>query len=777
MKRYIALIIRHRIIVLAVALAISLLSGFIASKGTYSSSIPKLIFGENHKGYKEYKKRIIEFTNDEMIIFIYKDNNIFSEKSIARLEKVVEKIQENPEVRRVDSLLNAQHTYSKEDTLYIEKYVDQARNQPENIDRILKNITTDSMYKKLIVSEDGEHAALIIELDPTFGLTSEHIGPLEKKILKVFDQAGFKAENLHRVGIVSSISDVVTQAAYNINRLFPIGCILLLIVVFVMFQRLWPVAITLGVSFIGVLWTVGFAVILDRQISIFVSLAPAIIMIVATSDIIHLCSAYLLELAKGKSKEEAILISGIEVGTACFWTSVTTFIGFISLTLVPAPMMKQMGLVLGFGVAVSLLLAMTLTPIFFSFLKKPEPHTYDASKAQAFLSRLLFGVKKATFHKSKLIFLLFLIILGFSIHGSTRVNIDTDFYKRFDEESRSRKDEAYYHKHFAGSNFLEIFIDSKEKEGILVPELFARTTEFQNQIKALPEVDDVLSFVNLIKNIDEEMNPEHAQNEPDTWSGNMLAQYLLLFEMSGGEDLDRLMDFDRSVMRMNVRLSENGTQFSYSTGNKVKKIADETFNNTADVEVTGLMYLFGGFVDVIIRGQIQGLCFAFFTIMAVMMLMFRSVKIGFWSMFPNILPLLVLGGYLGYSLDAVDSDTITIAMVAVGIGVDDTIHFLSRLRFESARTTDPEEALKNALQFSGRAMITTTIILSAGFLPLGLSDYYSVAIFGSLLPMTLVVAVVADILLIPAMVRLGFIQFPLKNEGDMISGYEDVVAA
>ena len=141
-----------------------------------------------------------------------------------------------------------------------------------------------------------------------------------------------------------------------------------------------------------------------------------------------------------------------------------------------------------------------------------------------------------------------------------------------------------------------------------------------------------------------------------------------------------------------------------------------------------------------------------------MIIWMKSVRIGLWSMLPNLLPILVLGGYLGLFYDEIDSDTITIAMIAIGIGVDDTIHFLMRWRFESARSTTTAEALDRTFHFSGRAIIITTVILAAGFAPFAFSDYYSVRIMGTLLPFTLVVALLADLLFVPALVKLGAIK-------------------
>lgn len=760
MKKYIIFIIGHRIAVVAVILLLTVVFGGIVSTGVYSSSIGKLLFSEDHRGYNRYRERIREFANDETVIVIYREDNLFAETSLARLEDAVDEIKAFPLVRRIDSLLNAQHTYGKADTLHIDKYAGEALKSPENARQVLQNIQADPMYADLLVSGDGRHAAVMIELEPVDELAGETVPPLVNDIMVAFEKNGFRREHLYRVGFTSTMADVVSQTEYNIGHLFPYSCAVLLLIVYVMFHRFWPVFVTAGVSFIGVVWTYGFAVILDPKISVFISITPSVIMIVATSDIVHLCSAYLLELARGREKEDAILVSGTEVGTACFWTSVTTFIGFVSLSFVPVPVFRQLGVVLGFGVAVSLILAMTLTPILFSIMKRPDAHTFNASRVQKTVGGVLAWIEHRVLRFPKAVVAVFVVVIALSVFGSSRINIDTDFYKRFTEDSRTRMDEAHYHRHFAGANFLEIFIDAPDNDGILDPEVYSKIVRFQAGVENLPEVDDALSLVNLIGTIDREMNPEYSPNKMTAWTRPLLAQYLLLFESSGGEDLDRVLDFDRKTVRMNVRLAENGTQFTFAAGNKVGRIADDVFGDSAKAEISGLMYLLGGFVDDVVSGQRRGLVFAFFTIMTMMIVVFKSFKIGLLSMFPNVLPLLFLGGWLGLFWDAVDSDTIIIGMVAIGIGVDDTIHFLSRLRFESAHAANPDEALKGALHFSGRAMVTTTVILSAGFLPFALSDYFSVGIFGTLLPMTLIVAVLGDILLAPAMAKLGAIRFP-----------------
>ena len=190
-----------------------------------------------------------------------------------------------------------------------------------------------------------------------------------------------------------------------------------------------------------------------------------------------------------------------------------------------------------------------------------------------------------------------------------------------------------------------------------------------------------------------------------------------------------------------------------------------------------MMYLLGGFVEQVIRGQRRGLHFCVhhhYGHDGLHVPVCQDRDLVHAAQYPA--PARALEAILALAGETVDSDAIIIAIVAIGIGVDDTIHFLSRLRFESAHNADPDEALKRTFHFSGRAMVTTTVILSAGFLPLGFSDYFTIRIFGTLLPMTLIVAVLADILLVPALVKLRCIRFHKSIPSYDEEGFESLFA-
>ena len=190
-------------------------------------------------------------------------------------------------------------------------------------------------------------------------------------------------------------------------------------------------------------------------------------------------------------------------------------------------------------------------------------------------------------------------------------------------------------------------------------------------------------------------------------------------------------------------------------GNEAARISQEIFGDRIDVRPTGMSFLMGDWLDEILNGQRNSLIASFLMIAVMMTFAVRSLRAGVASMLPNLLPLLCFGGFLGLFWDSVDSDGIIVAILAIGIGVDDTIHFLVRYRIERDRQSDQRMAIRRTFAFAGRAIVMTTVILVVGFLPFAWCDYLSLRMLGWFLPLTLIVAMLADLWLVPAMLTAG----------------------
>ena len=759
MKAYIRFVLRWRVAILIGMGLVTLAAGAMLTRAVVSSSFIELFLGED-PAYHRYAALAERFGTDELLLVAFEAPEVLEPELQRRLRKVARQVERLPAVAQVRTALDAQKLDGADGTITVTPYARAARSKDADRAAVLAELTQDPFARGLLISEDGRHVALVAEMTQNSGRSAEETPALVAEVRRLFEEAGYAPDDLHVVGIPAVLSSIISETYFNLERIFPIVSIVLLLMVWLLFHRFWPAAISTGVALIAVIWTMGFSVLLEPKVSVLSSMIPAVILVIAFSDVIHLCSAYLLELGAGRSKLDAVLEAGSEVGAACLLTSVTTFFGFVSLSLIPTPAFRHLGVVFGFGVAVALVIAVTFVPILFSFLPEPKPWKRGTTgRIQRWLDDLLAWTARFTTRRPVAIVVTFGLLTGLMAYGATQITIETDFTQRLDEEHPYQRDIAYFHEHFAGATTIEVFLAREGERGLLDGEAFAAIVRFQDAVAAIPGVTRVTSLVDLMRLVHGAFKDDGA---PDVLpeSSAALAQYLLLFEMSGGEDLEKMIDFDRTGMRMTATMPTQAFRETSYAAAEIEALAARMLPPEVEVEATGLVTLMGNWLGRILRGQMEGLSFAVLSIALLMMLGLRSIRVGLWSMIPNLLPLLFLFGYLGLAWDQVDSDVMALAIMAVGIGVDDTIHFLMRLKRESARSDSLAEAVSRTFQYAGRGIVLTTLILVAGFLPLAFSNYLSLWMMGTLLPMVFVVALLADLLLVPAMVALGWMRFP-----------------
>jgi predicted RND superfamily exporter protein len=753
MRSYLQFVLKFRFAILALVFSVTCAAGWQITQGVFGSSMVKLFFGQSVK-YAEYEKLMAEFGSSDVMVVAFDEAEVFSKESLTRIGKISECLEDHKDIRRVYSLSNSQRLRNVDDDLLVENYLDIVSRTPTAAKQLKREALQEENLVGLWLSKNGDSTAIGVEFVPDDSRPAESLPQLINEIYACFIENGIAQEKLHSAGVVVESSEATAVAIETLAKTVPLTSLFLVVMVFILFRRFWPVTITAGIALIAVSWTFAFSIIWDRQINIMLSAVPAVMMVVCFSDVIHLCSAYLLELKAGASKQDAIEKSATEVGVACMFTSITTFVGFISLSFVPTPAFQQLGVVLGFGVAVALLLAVTLAPIYFSLIPEPQaPTTQRRNLLQDFVD---FVARQSLFLSTrfpKIIALAFCALMAVSAFGASKIRIETDFMARLSPDSRSRVDHEYMKLRFAGSNIVDLYI-STDKDGILDPKLIHGLARAENKLLKLAEVDQVIGIVTVFKELGKTMGTPPL---PDTRQG--LAQYLLLFEMSGGDSVESLLNADRSKTRLSLRLNSSGLVATADAGNRAAEILRTELGDAVKVTPTGLTFLLGDWIDDIMAGQARGLIFAFLVTTIMMMFCLRAVRAALISMIPNALPLIVLGGYLGLAWETVDSDLAFVALIAIGIGVDDTIHFLTRLRLEMLRSKDTDAALKNTFDYTGRAIVQTTLILTAGFLPFLWTDYLSLTVMGTLLPMCLIVALIADLLFVPALVKLGILKF------------------
>ncbi|MCP4867390.1 MAG: MMPL family transporter [Proteobacteria bacterium] len=754
MTRYFQWVLGHRLAVTAVVALLTLLSMASITRAIVATSIGGMFLGES-PDYLLYLERSDLFGSDEVVIAGWDAPEVFQPEWNERLRSTLAEIEALDYVLSATSVLDVQRM-SKDGVTLTVATAEGVLADGAARDALLAQLRDDPLAGGLLIAKGSDRVAVIVELthDPD---RSAETGPrLIEGIARPLRDAGLGTAPVHIAGHLALMSEILDESYRNILIIFPLCNIVLLLIVWLMFHRLWPAAMALGVSSLAVIWTLGVAVQMDRHVNILMSAIPAVVLIVGFSDAVHLISAYMLELTRGKTKNEAILESARDVGRACLWTSLTTLVGFLSLTLIPTPIFRQMGVVLGLGVFFALVLAMTMCPILFSWLREPKPLREGAtSRVQAVIDRALDGMRELAMGRPRTIVAIFLALTALAVAGALQVRVETDMTERLEEDNPTVVANRWFGEHFAATRSIDLYIEAPEAGGLLEADVMRDIAALQDDLRALPGVDAVFSIADLFGELHRVQTGHDGL--PDTRAG--FAQYLLLFEMGGGEDLDRMIDFDRRAMRMTMRLEDLGYRSNNDLGLAAERLAAERLGDRAEADASGIAYLVGGWLDEIMSGQRNGLTLSFIVIGLMMMVALRSAPAGLLSMLPNTLPLLALAGYVGWAWDTVDSDTLIIGIIAIGIGVDDTIHFLVRFRVESEKTDDVDLAIRNTFHFAGRAIVMTTVILVAGFLPWLASNYFSTQLFGSLLPASLIVALLGDLLLVPAMAALGWIKF------------------
>ncbi len=763
MRAYFEFILRHRGKVLVAILLVTAAAAACLPRAVVSSSLGKLFLG-NSPEYSRYRERIREFGSDESLVVAFEEETLLSEDSLRRLQDVVARLQELPRVHRVDSLLDARHILGFGEADPVDAFLAAARLRPQHAAEVLEQLRTDPLAGGLLVSNDGTAAAVVISLDPADDQAVEDNIALVDRVLGAFHDAGYEPELLHRAGSIAAVAEIIAMTRFNIDRLFPIVCIVLVLAVWLMFRRLWPIAVSMAVAIVGVIWTMAIAILIDPEISILMAGVPAVILIISFSDVIHLSSAYLLELESAPDKREAILRSAEDVGKACIYTSMTTFVGFVSLSLVPTPAFRQLGFILGLGVALALLLAVTLVPVMFSYMRTPSRwrsgQGQTGARSQDLLDRVLRGSRRVSLRYPRTVILVFGGVLAASVAGMTMLTVESDLIRRLGPGNEVRRDAEYFDARFAGMNVLDVWVDLPSGDGVLDADRFAKLADYHLALERIPGIDKVASVVTVVEEMHRRWPRLPTPQAPAPPTRAELDRYFAALERLGGHRLDPFVDRERRTIRIVARLDPKGLRTTYRIGQEALEAAAQRLDDDVKIEASGIAYLMGLWLDDILVAQRRGLLLSFVTISIMMIVALRSVRAGLWSMIPNLLPLFVLGGWVGLFWDQVDSDTIMIAILALGIGVDDTIHFLLRYRIESRREACPDRAIERAYEFAGRGIVITTVILTLGFAPFALSDYFSLHILGTLLPLVLVVALAADLFLVPALGVVGAIRFP-----------------
>ncbi len=748
-------ILRHRGRVLFGLLLVTMVLGWYARSVQFDNSI-EIYFME--KDLQAYNRFLEVFGSDEIIAIAYQADDVLSESELELIDTLTLDIAKMPHVRRVLSLLRVKTVTNEADMVHFGELIDEYPLPPQQKEHLLRVAFQDPFITGTVLSRDAKKTAVVAEIDHIVGefdykvellkLIRSRVQQLEKQTGKQFYIGG---------------TSVLDDAIFRYNKrdqsiLIPLMVLVIIGIIYVMFRQLRFVWLPLSVVLLSLVWTYGFMGVLGYKINVISSIIPVLLMGVAIADSMHLITDYFHETAVSHDAKQATIERVfINILTPCWMTSLTTVLGLLSLLSGDLKPIRQFGLIAAMGVASAFVITVFLLPVLLSWLPYPS-EKFRNQFQQGIIFRLLFHLGNWNKRRSFIIlFITFLLALP-AFYLLSQLQVGTNSMDYFRKDDTVRRQVEWIDHNIGGTTSLEFLVDAGTPDALKTPALLRRMLRFQQYLKGLDGVTGVYSLANMVESLNRAFmgGAQKFFTIPD--SQHVITQQLFLVE--GSEDLQELVSDDYDRGRITARIEMNRSQQLSEQMPDIQRHLNQVFENSAVVTPTGIVYLMHRMEGYLLDSQVKSFLLAFVIVFLVIFIMLRSVKLGFLAIIPNILPIvmtLALMPLFGIHLDV---GTVMIGAVALGLVVDDTIHFLSRLKIE-LHENSPTNSIHITMKATGRAIIFTSLVLSLGFLVLAFASFNPVVNFGILLFFLVLLALVFDLVVLPAL--LGFV---LKKNGN-----------
>ena len=557
------------------------------------------------------------------------------------------------------------------------------------------------------------------------------------------------------------------QSMGQAGTLMIIMVLIVMLLLWFLFKSLsavvWPIVVIVSSAF----WTIGLASLMGVTMSNMVTLTFMLIFAVGIADCVHVLSAYISNRHQLMSHAESMAGAYRKTGVPILLTSVTTMCGMLALTVSDIPQISVFALTSAIGVLMAFLLTVFVLPVLLDIWHPISKKAFQENEQGSLESKkhwlqpLLNRIPGWVSARPRFIVMSYGLIFLLFIYGASQVKVDSNFAELTREGSSIRVTYQLVDEHMMGGQNLEIMMDFNENDALKDPKVLNVISSLQAKITQdySEFVVKTFSLADFVKETNMIMNEGRLDQKIIPDDSRLTAQLLYLFDNANPEDRRVLVDDHYSQSHISIQLRNAGSYEYTEFFEKVRLDVNEHFiplNSSypkMDLNVTGSLALMMELIDHISWTQIKSFSFALLIITLVMVLTLGSLQGGLISMMPNLLPAFFTFGLLGLLGIPLDTDTLIIAPLIIGIAVDDTIHFLAHYRDAWYESGDVEKALANTIQEVGQAVTFTTLILGLGFSMLAFSDYLGMAktgIFGSL---AIFVALSSDLLLLPALIH------------------------
>ena len=727
-----------------------------------------IIPGPDKQFYQATKET---FGGDVLLSVVVDCDNVFHKEILSSIDRLTDALDRltltfNGKEIHVTSSVMSLTTVNKIDgrdgELDVALLIDEIPDDERELDLIRKNALNSETIVGDLISIDGRTAAInahintvpkgYVNYDMDITRKVEGLIAAEKSRLA---GAGVQADVFQVGGPLVTVR-IAEDIDWNMKYCTSFAILLLLVTLWVSFRSPLGMIIPVTTGGLSVICVLGFMAYMGYAINAISSIVPLIMIVVGSTEDVYLIAKYIREARQTDTKIEAIQNMMAKSGLAILLTTFTTVFGFVALSVNRISLLKELGISVAFGLSINFVLTLLIVPTILRYAPIPR----DASMRRRNKRHRLFQTIAEFLHglalrKRSIIVILAMLMITMSVIGATRIRVDTDRVSFFKKNSDILQRLNLLHERLSGGQNFLIIVDAGDGEGVKSHRTMAAIAALQERMKGV--FDKSVSVADYIKM----MNRAMHDNDPAYFSvpdsSELIAQYLLMLE---GDEMERLLESTYSRASIMVRHNLVGSWRIDRELEKVRAWATELFPRHVRVKITGSSIVANAAARSMSVGAVQGLAMAIVVIFFVISLLFYSFKAGFLAMIPNLVPITLGFGVMGWTGITLNPATATVAVIVLGIAVDDTIHLMTAFHKALKGTIDQSAAMLSALRSQIQPVISTSVGLTLGFSVLVFSRQTCTVEFGYLAGIAMVSAALCDLLVTPALLAYTHLVTP-----------------
>ena len=700
------------------------------------------------------------FGEDANIVAIgIKDSTLYEVQNFRRFKYLSDELLTINGIGQVISipLFKSLKKDSKNKKFILEPIFDEIPDEQEKLDSLLTFANNQKFFSDQIINNENGATFILISIENDVLNTKERDVVIKdiEHIAHGFEES--TGISLRYVGL-PYIRTTVNGSVKVELQIFLIASLFITALILLFFFRSWDaVVFPLIVIIVIVIWSMGTLGILNYEITILTGLLPPVIVVIGIPNSIYLLNRYHQQINSHGNKARALSHVIRKIGLVALITNFTTAVGFLVLIFTGIKDLQEFGLVAGINIMATFLVSIILIPAVFSYL--PIPHGKQLKHLKFKTLDIALTALDLLVHRHRYrVFAFTGVVVIIAFFGVLRLRAVTFIVDDVPENSQVKKDLKFFEENFSGIMPLEIVVDSGKKKGVLRQSFLDKVNELEDFLNEQKFISKPVSIVSMLKASRQAFynnNPDYY-DLPTRSDRNFILRYFS-GDQSQSSLLSSFVDEDRQKMRISLKVADIGSiKLDSLLDNVVNKKIDELFKDTKiEAKATGTTLLFVKGNKFLVQNLRKSLVLAFIVIAIIMGILFRNPKMIVISLIPNIIPLIMIAGIMGYFDVALRPSTVLIFSVVFGISIDDSIHFLAKYRQELfANNFFVPLAISKSIRETGASMIYTSVVLFAGFIIFSFSDFIGTTMLGVLTSTTLLIAMFANLIVLPALLMV-----------------------